>query len=373
MMWRTFCVTYYDEDRTGLLLEAVKPLVERISPHVSSVHHLLHWLRGPHVRINVDASPQVFEAVVRPAIDELVKGYLAKHPSTASVDTAAMVCRHERLAELEHEQGALTPLWPDNSVRETPYDRRLHVHGSPRAADLLADFYASTTPLAFDTVSRLRTNGGPLAGLAFDTMIASAHGLSGTGLRQGFVSFRSHADAFLSWWPEAEGLRQAWDRHYATHRDKLVRRVEALQTAIDSDATEPVLVRRWLDTAGAVVRRGAELIAGGEMTMDPPWAHRSAQDDESVRAMLRKSPFHSHPRPPGVEVDRIWFDGYRLALNYTYLHLTRLGLAPVERFLLCHLAANAAEDLYQVAATDVLLPAPGQAPSAGSPQVREPS
>jgi hypothetical protein len=372
MMWRTFRVTYYDEDRGGLLLEAVKPLVERISPHVSSVHYLLHWLRGPHVRINVDARPEVFEDVVRPAVDELVRAYLTAAPSTAAVDAAETARRHERLAELEHEPGPLTPLLPDNSVREVPYDRRLHVLGSDRAADLLADFYAATTPLAFDTVAHLRT-GGRLAGLAFDTMIASAHELSGTGLRQGFVSFRSHAEAFLSWWPEAEGLREAWDRHYAAHRDQLVRRLEVLLAAIDAEAAEPSFVRGWLDAAGDLVRRGAELIAAGDMSMDPPWAHRSAENDELARSMLRKSPFHNRPRPSGVEVDKIWFDGYRLTLNYTYLHLTRLGLAPVERFLLCHLAANAAEDLFQVSATDVLLPAPGQSPRADSARVREPS
>ncbi|MEU6952189.1 thiopeptide maturation pyridine synthase [Streptomyces sp. NPDC045714] len=372
MMWRTYRVTYYDEDRDGLLLEAVKPLVERIAPHVSSVHYLPHWLHGPHVRINVDARPQVFEDIVRPAVDEVIGAYLATHPSTAVLDAERTTRRHERLAELEHEPGPLTPLLPDNSVREIPYDRRLHVLGSQRAADLLADFYTATTPLAFATVAHLRT-GGRLTGLAFDTMIASAHGLSGTGLRQGFVSFRSHAEAFLSWWPEAVGLREAWDRHYAAHRGHLLRRLEVLLAAIESEAARPPFVRGWLDAAGDVVRHGADLIAAGDMSMDPPWAHRSAENDELAGAMLRKSPFHNRRRPPGVEVDTIWFDGYRLTLNYTYLHLTRLGLTPVERFLLCHLAANAAEDLYQVSATDVTLPAPGQLRPADAARVREPS
>jgi ribosomal protein S12 methylthiotransferase accessory factor YcaO-like protein len=40
------------------------------------------------------------------------------------------------------------------------------------------------------------------------------------------------------------------------------------------------------------------------------------------------------------------FSRYRLLINYTYLQINRLGLTPPERFRLCHLAANAVEDLY---------------------------
>jgi hypothetical protein len=41
-------------------------------------------------------------------------------------------------------------------------------------------------------------------------------------------------------------------------------------------------------------------------------------------------------------------------LNYTYLHMTRLGITPTERFLLCHLAANAVEECYGVSAFELV-------------------
>ena len=72
---------------------------------------------------------------------------------------------------------------------------------------------------------------------------------------------------------------------------------------------------------------------------------------------MRRSPLHRARKD--VVVDPVWFAKFRLMLNYTYLHLTRLGLAPAERFLLCHLAANAAEDLFGRSAAEVALPAPG--------------
>ncbi len=39
---------------------------------------------------------------------------------------------------------------------------------------------------------------------------------------------------------------------------------------------------------------------------------------------------------------------YRVVLNYTYLHLTGLGLTPLDRFRACHLLANAVEEVYGV-------------------------
>ncbi|AXK31734.1 hypothetical protein DVA86_02785 [Streptomyces armeniacus] len=374
-MWRSFHIHYYDTDKSGLLLDAVRPLVELISPHVDNVHYLLHWLRGPHVRINVHAEPHVFARTVLPALDALIPPYLAEHPSRARVDTAALAHQHRRLAELEQEPGTLTPLFPDNSIREAPYDSREHILGGTRAAaDLLADFYAATTPLSFDMVRHVRGDEGRLAQLSFDLLIASAHGLSGgAGFRRGFVSFRSHAEAFLSWWPEAKGLRPAWDLHYVAHAKTLARHVRTVLHAVDT-RPDPVggspFIHRWLDAAGPTLRRGAELIAKGELSMDPPGAGRSPERDEPVAELLRKSPFQSPRRPPGFVVDRSWFDQYRLVLDCTYLQLTRLGLPPVERYLLCHLAANTAEDLYGVMATDVLLPTPGELASTGGGAVR---
>lgn len=359
-MWRSFHVHYYDHDKNGLLLDAVRPFLHRIAPEVSGAHYLLHWLRGPHVRINVNAEPEGFATTVLPALDEVIRPYLAEHPSTAVIDTVALESQHTRLAQLEDERGPISPLCADNSLHEADHDQRLHVLGSVQAAELLADFYDATTPLAFEMLDHTRRRGSPLAGLAFDTMIATAHALSGVGLQRGFVSFRSHAEAFLSWWPEAEGLRQAWDRHYTVHAGKLAERVRHVMRAVEPPTESRGLVGRWVQEAAPFLQRGAALMTAGELSMDPPWAGRFSEDDELIAEMARKSAFHNHPRPAGEAVDQLWFDQYRMILNYTYLQLTRLGLSPVERFLLCHLAANTVEDLFGVAATEVRLPAPGE-------------
>ena len=216
MEWRSVHVYFYDENKTDLVLDAVRPLFEKLSPHVAAAFYVPHWLRGPHLRLNFLTEPQVFAEVVRPSVDEVIGQFLARQPSTATPDTRKMLAEHERLAELERESAPLQPLLPDNSIHEAAYDQRLDVLGSMEAAELLADFYVATTPLTFDMLEYVR-RGGQLLGLSFDLMVTTAHALSGIGFERGFVSFRSHAEAFLCWWSEGRGLRPAWERHYKKH------------------------------------------------------------------------------------------------------------------------------------------------------------
>ena len=354
--WWSVHVVYYAEDRHALLLDAVEPWWERIRPHVTAAYWIPHWRRGPHLRLDVETDATTFADVVTPAVDEIVRPFLAEHPSRAAVDPGRLLAAHRRLADLEREDGPLTPLRPDNSVHLGVHDRRLAVLGSDAAADLLAEFRSASTRTAFDAV-RATPRRAQLVALAYDLTVATAHALSGVGLARGFVSFRSHADAFLSWWPEADGFRAAWDRHYRSHAARLLARTAAVTEAIDHAPGTMPLVGDWVDLLGPFWDRGGELLDAGQLSLDPPWAGVDL-GDPAILDLLRRSPFHGSRLTTRRPVNAAWFARYRLMLNYTYLHLTRLGLTPVERFLLCHLAAGAAEELYGVVAPDVAFPAP---------------
>ena len=81
---------------------------------------LRHWQRGPHLRLNIRASDRDWTRVVQPAINEVIGGYLAAHPSTAQLDEAAMLPQHELLAMLEEEHGPLTPGSPTTASSTRP-------------------------------------------------------------------------------------------------------------------------------------------------------------------------------------------------------------------------------------------------------------
>jgi hypothetical protein len=77
-----------------------------------------------------------------------------------------------------------------------------------------------------------------------------------------------------------------------------------------------------------------------------------------VRGKLAASPFHSalerdQRRKQALYSDP-WFQSYRLVLNLLYLHFNRLGLRPIDRFLLCHLAANAVEEAFKISAAEMV-------------------
>ena len=194
---------YYHQNQDGLLLDAVRPLFARLGEHGVRAYFERHWRQGPHLRLNINAAPRTVGTLVLPAVEEIVGGYLRTHPSVADLDPARMLPLHERLAELEAEPGPLLPWYPDNSIQQAAYDGSASVLGSQQAADLLADFYVDSTPLAFQMIERVRERMTSRLGGAFDLMVATAQVFSPGGITRGFMSFRSHAEAFLTAWPAA--------------------------------------------------------------------------------------------------------------------------------------------------------------------------
>jgi hypothetical protein len=187
-------------------------------------------------------------------------------------------------------------------------------------------------------------------------MVATAHGLSRGGITGSFPSFRSHAEAFLNGFAEGATLRPAWDAHAARHAGRLAERVRALVSGIDGERELPPLVRSWLDLMAPIHRQTRDLVADGTLKLDPE--EPSTVRSPAFAGLSELSPFHRE-----LESAQRWrrdirrspdFAVYRVVLNCTYLHLTRLGVLPVERFLLCHLAADAVETAYGVSAMETV-------------------
>lgn len=360
-MWRDYEIHHRDPNSSRVVLEAVRPLAVEVGPAVDRLYFVRHWLHGSHIRICIDAPAEIHRQVARPALDRIVRPWLEANPFRSVADESSLVATHRRLAELEHERGQVLPIEPDGVIREREHDDRRHILGSIQAVRLLSDFYSGTNEFAFELIERTPDARRRLH-LAFEMMIATAHQSSGIGIRRGFVSFRSHAEAFLSWWPEADGLRASWDEHFATHADSLINQMEDVLARIDTEGSTPPTgvdgdpVQRWPRLLHPVLDRGAYLLRTGAMSMDPPWAGRTSLEDEYVASLAARSPWHNRPRPSAEPVDQLWFGRYKLALNYTYLQLTRIGLTPVERFLLCHLIANAVETRWGLDAAEVILP-----------------
>ncbi|GGM72340.1 hypothetical protein GCM10010106_18350 [Thermopolyspora flexuosa] len=353
------CVhVYYHADQDPLLLDAVRPLFDEIRDSVAAAYVLRHWRQGPHLRINVRAERSVWEDRVRPRVYEVIGAYLRDHPSTARLDPEQSLPRHRLLALREQEHGPLTPWPPDNSICDMPFDSRRHVLGSDAAVELLTSFYSDSTPLLFAMLDHVRAGRDTKPDLAMSLMLTVAH--TSRPITQSFVSFRSHSEGYLTWAADPPAARAAFDRHYEERREAYTARVRDVIGTLDDPARPAApFVREWAALLAEYRHRAGALIERGELVQPMP-------RPEPSPPRLGDIPVPS--REPG-ELHRLIFNSpayrrdvfehpdflrYRVLLNYTYLHLTRLGLTPLERFRLCHVIANAVEEVYGVSAIDLI-------------------
>jgi hypothetical protein len=346
--WRSAHIYYYEPDKTGLLLDAVRPLLARLRDITPDAHVLRHWRRGPHLRLNIRAETQTWTQTVQPAIEEVIGSYLAAHPSTARLEESALLAQHKLLADQEQEHGPLTPWFPDNTIQYVAYDDRLHVLVDTVAAELLADFYTDTTPLLFDMLEHIRCGHDTAELLGLGVMLANSM-TAYPPLTYSYVSYRSHAEGYIASCADPEATRTRFDAYYRNNQALFTERARAVIAAVnDPQAVSVPFIREWTDVISAYRARATPLIAEGKLIRPPVFDEKKAA---GLRTELHRMMFTNHAYHNAV-FNNPGFSRYRLLLNYTYLHITRLGLTPPQRLRLCHLAANTVEDLYRINALE---------------------
>lgn len=343
-------VHHHGPDTDRLLVEAVRPLVVDLDRLGCQPWFVRHWRRGPHLRLTVRADEAALRDVVLPAVRAHLDPALAARPVTP-VEVDAVLPLHRRLAELELDDGPLVPWYPDNSWHLAPYDERLAVHGTAEASALTASFLHETNADAFTLVDEAlaRGDGGRRAAV-FDIMVLLADRLAVGGLPFGYLSYRSHADAYLAQVPDGDRRRRAWDDYHRTHATALADRIDALL----GPAGDAHPAGGFVAAVARYQERGCDLRRRGLL----PLGDDAGTGPDRTAEMARLSPFHRAL----VGNDAWWngvrtsveFAGYRLALNLTYLQFTRAGLVPEHRYLLCHLVARTVEERTGRDAVDVV-------------------
>jgi hypothetical protein len=349
--WRSAYIYYHDDDKTGLLLDAVRPTLQELADVIDAAYVLRHWRQGPHLRLNIRTDPAEWTTLVRPAIEKKIGGYLAEQPSTTKLDPDSRIAEHRILADRERDDGPLTPWLPNNSLSYPPYESRLAVLGDQAAVDLLTDFHVETNPLMFDILSHVRSGFDTMPLLSVGLMVTTAH--VGLGpISRGFGSFRAHADGFLASCRDPDKVRTAFDESYHANRETLVDRVRHVVDTVEGTAPSPLpFVSEW---AALITQysRLAEAVVDGPALPRSTESWRERLNDPHASEYLKlaaSSRNYVHKVLNGKRFLR-----FRVVLNQTYFYMTRLGLTPVNRYLLCHLVANAVEDAYSVSAINLM-------------------
>ena len=364
MSWHSVHIHYYD-DQNELLLDGVRPLLRRLRGSVESAYFLRHWRQGPHVRLLLNAEPQMYADVVRPLVDVVIGDFLARRPSAASIKPADRLPEHRLLAAREKDTGPLMPWHPDNSIHDAEPDDQTVVLGGVEAARLLADFYCDTTELAFDMLAFARA-GGQLQRIAFDLLVATAGAFWRHGLSSGFLGLRSLAELFLETWPEGHGVRSAWERHSRQHSTALAHEASDVAATLSGGFSGIPFVGEWVAAVAPFKERAGSLVADGALSLPIAYYLRGGPTgpmSEFHRTLSESRVYRERVAPSQA------FAEYRVALNLCYLHLTRLGISPAQRFLLCHLAADAVETAYGITTRDLIDPRrePGAEPGYRGP------
>lgn len=357
MPWQSVHLYYYAENKDDLLLDCIRPLFQQASHIAPRAFFTRHWLRGPHIRLRFACSDEQFQRELKPLLETTIRAYLQQHPSQTHLDEDRLRDQHLLLASQEKEDGPLFPFYPDNTIQYIPYDPRINVLGSPLMSSILDDFYVGSTPLAFSMLEALR-QGQKLQSLCFDLMVTTAQTF-GTHLVRGSISYRSHAEGFLLACTQPDEMRVSFEQKYVTQAPVLTRRLSLLLNALQQSADLFPFTLAWRNLLEAYRKRTEPLIQGGTLNMMLPFERNGLPEvGEIFRRNLAHSAFHSalesdQERKRTLYQDS-WFQTYRLILNLLYLHLSRLGLRPVERFLLCHLTANAVEQQFNLNITEML-------------------
>ncbi|MFE4663692.1 thiopeptide maturation pyridine synthase [Streptomyces sp. NPDC056716] len=341
--WRSIQIRYYDPAKDDLILDAVRPLLADLGDRIQQPYIVRHWRRGPHLRVNLRVGDDSWRAEVLPAATERLARHLRDHPSTTILDESAALARQRLLAVRESDHGPLGPWYPDNTLQTEPYEDRRHVLGSQRLIDLLDAFHAESTALAFPTLAAIRRGDLSLFQVALDLMIAFAH-TSVPPISRGYMSFRSHADAFCSYCEDRDGVRAGFETAYRRQAEPLRALVRDRVAQVDEHRAPPY-VQEWLQLVARQKEIATPLIVTGQIDLD-------AAEPEPEMVQQHTVDFHEILLATGrytTEVLRSpWFLTHRLAINMLYAHLARLGLTPLQRYLFCHLISRAVEDEYEV-------------------------
>lgn len=218
------------------------------------------------------------------------------------------------------------------------------VFDGPELDETTRGFLASTAPVALGLATRADDRTRAALELMTVHLAAVADpARSGDGPPLSFLSFRSHAEAFLATTRDPEAARRAFDDRYAAHRAA----VECWVGAI--------LNRGTLGAAAAwdaAVRAAKPAMAEGFRT-GALVAHTGyARDHLRERADFAGNEFH---RTAGASQDLQSYLGgdpsflaSRLLTSLLYVTLYSAGMSLLQRYFLCHAISRACEAVYQV-------------------------
>lgn len=217
------------------------------------------------------------------------------------------------------------------------------VFDGPGLDEATRGFLSDTAAVAVDLATRPDRTGAALTLMTAHLAAVADPDRSGDGPPLSFLSFRSHAEAFLATTRDPTAARHAFDTRYAEHGAT----VEAAVRAVLLDDA-PGGGAAWSTAARAAKPGFVTGFVSGDLV-----AHTGyTRDHLRERTDFADNPFHS--TAGASEQLQAYMGGdpsflaTRLLTSLLYVTLHSSGVSLMQRYFLCHAIAKACETIYDV-------------------------
>jgi hypothetical protein len=356
-MWKAVHVYYYDDDKEALLLDAIRPALQRLREvaEIPRVYLRRHWKFGPHVQLIMEAEEPIFADKILPLLQEEIGAYLRRHPSTAQLDPAAYAALSAKTGVKELEPGPFEPLQPDNTVCAMPYIRRVDLMKDERLMDAAETFRSRSLDLVFSLLERTRGQEGARMELLVQMMFLIAYQLPFGGLERGYISYVSHSQAYLqSLGAQAPAARKLFAEQDEVVQERMDELLNGVMRQVDEQglyAGEDALLAEWSRLLQELYQDVYRVYRSGEVANGSQHIKQIASELVGETAELysrdqEMSEFHRqlYSREASKHLEQEpEFEAYWALLNQYYFLLPMFGVKPSRKFLLCHLVAQSVQ------------------------------
>lgn len=362
--WYALRIAYFGE-RKPLVLGPVAQAID-IAKRKYGIRHIYfapHWKFGPHINLVMKCDSNIYVTQVLPELQGIIEAWIAQNPSSVVIDAADYEETSRKIGAFELDAGPYLPMLEDNTVESVPYVRPRTIL-VPEVADSKELMHSECSGLVL-ALFALKDRDRDAFFLSLHAMLAATAQTFVAGVAEGYMSMRSHADYFFAVHDPKGELRAQFDgidRKRGTDLDRVT--LAAVEGRF-SDTGLPAEFVEVLESWGSVLQGMAsrsrrivesnyeQLVSQGDAFVD--MANRMRED---IPADFYERVFSN---PQVSEIGKAFmntdagrkalvnadFLAYRINVNLFYTLLPVLEVAPIQKFLMCHLLSNSVERLYR--------------------------
>ncbi|MBT8163029.1 MULTISPECIES: lantibiotic dehydratase C-terminal domain-containing protein [Arthrobacter] len=345
-MISTLRLNHHDDRKRELLLDLLPLLreMERVSG-IDALWIQRHWLRGPHLRINMSTAAPLQEDI-RLGIEEAARLALERRPSTREIDPQEWEKTSISLGQAELVPGPYGPVAKDNTIEweQQPVGTDTFVRDL-EVLKVKGALISQSLPMVQEALTQQHDRRSVIALYA---MLALAKAYPDGGAAHGYLAYLSHWKEFLHWNPASERIEEVWAKSYENQREPIAALFKSL-----GNQPDPML-ERWEGWVSAAWDPALDLARRG-LVLPYPHADRLELAKSMGEQLGRRwgggddrkySDFHTEFRKLDFTKlgDSDAFSAFRFLINCQFDILTLMDIHPVERYTLAYFLSRAVED-----------------------------